>query len=425
MSEPDTPSDVVFINDPSDAESDHEEDSFTVVDKRISSKVGFVLRSRHVFVTYPQATAVPDHLEFDKLFVKTVSLLCPIEDAITKKRASFEYYGAQELHEDGAPHYHVVIRFKHQPCIRNARDAFMLFRDREQVTCAVNFITPDKGESVASFLSKTQNYAVKTRPESVFGKYIDPALKRREHFQQIIHSTTPADCESLMREYMSEKWITMNRQLRDFAAARGPPGWQPKHTISKYTKRPWILPPAIQQWYSTNFEQPVNGRYTSLIIVGGSRLGKTEWAQSFGKPDVITSCWCIDAIQDGASHLVVNDVDPARFDNWRDVLGCQVQFHATDKYKSKKLLVFNRPTVWTCNPDLDPRKVPAIAAYLVSSGTVVVDLVQPLYEQKEPLSPPATPSRKRARSPEQDCPLEPVRKRRAPSKKKVSRASID
>lgn len=51
-----------------------------------------------------------------------------------------------------------------------------------------------------------------------------------------------------------------------------------------------------------------------------------------------------------------------------------------DRYSRTEELNADLPCIWTCNRDLDPRQYPEVAAYLKSSGAVVVDLGnQPLY----------------------------------------------
>ena len=367
-----------------------EEDPIKTIESQLSRDKGsFRLRSRHVFITYPHVPAVPDHLEFEQLFISRVKAICPIENAVTRKRTSFEYYGAQEYHANGVPHYHVVVRFSHQPSIRNARAAFTLFRGTEQVTNAIHLLTPARTQSMHSFLRSTQGYAVKDSTDRVIGKYINYSLKRGAQYDEIINARNAIECEALMKEYMGKEWIIMNDRLRAFAASRDTQ-WKPLYAKPTFEPRPWVLPPAVQQWYSDNFERPVDGRYTALILIGGSRLGKTEWAQSFGRPDVITSRWNIKKIQAGSSHLVINDVDIASFPYWREVLGCQVQFNATDKFVHTLSVNFNRPTIWTCNPDLDPRRCPKVASYLAIGRAVVVDLHQPLFGTGELLPSPAS-----------------------------------
>jgi hypothetical protein len=64
---------------------------------------------------------------------------------------------------------------------------------------------------------------------------------------------------------------------------------------------------------------------------------------------------------------------------WREVFGCQRSFDAHDKFQPTRRLEWNKPLVWTCNADMDPRREPVVAQYLREVNTVVVVLKQPLY----------------------------------------------
>ena len=62
----------------------------------------------------------------------------------------------------------------------------------------------------------------------------------------------------------------------------------PQYYFQKYVpgfeRRNWILPQELQEWLATSFNAGA-GRFgcKSLVMYGGSRIGKTEWARSLGR----------------------------------------------------------------------------------------------------------------------------------------------
>ena len=71
------------------------------------------------------------------------------------------------------------------------------------------------------------------------------------------------------------------------------------------------------------------------------------------------------------------DVKSFGFDGdsfWREVFGCQRSFDASDKYIEVRTLEWDVPCIWTCNEDLDPRKVEEVASYVSMSGSVVYEV---------------------------------------------------
>ena len=151
----------------------------------------------------------------------------------------------------------------------------------------------------------------------------------------------------------------------------------------RYVVKPWKLPRVLVKWKEENVDSRPSGRCRPLVLVGGAMLGKTEWARSFGKPIDMTKRWNMSAVCVGATHVVVNDVDVRMFgygeSYWREVLGCQTQFDASDKCLGVRTLMWDIPCVWTCNASNDPRQFEDVSVYLEEVCAVVVELNEPLY----------------------------------------------
>jgi hypothetical protein len=118
----------------------------------------FVLRTEVCFVTWSRSR-IMDHTEFYKL----LQLHMP---------AGTKIFGCQELHQDGTPHYHAVMKFPERVNWPDARKTFMLLLDDGTIdTQSINIEVPARGQSIEDFLQRTQDYSSKA-PEYLFGKVI-------------------------------------------------------------------------------------------------------------------------------------------------------------------------------------------------------------------------------------------------------------
>lgn len=94
----------------------------------------------------------------------------------------------------------------------------------------------------------------------------------------------------------------------------------------------------------------------ALCLFGRTRLGKTLWARSLGQHvywnsgTTFSSCdWL------GAKYLVVDDVDWEFFKCKKQLLGGQLDFVVTERYRPMMNISFGKPVIYCCNND--PRNV--------------------------------------------------------------------
>lgn len=84
----------------------------------------------------------------------------------------------------------------------------------------------------------------------------------------------------------------------------------------------------MERWKRENFgasrrEGSVSS--TWLILVGYPFTGKTEWAKSFGDPDLVSYRFRDSlSVREDATHVVVDDVDIREFRCWREATGVNV-----------------------------------------------------------------------------------------------------
>lgn len=108
----------------------------------------------------------------------------------------------------------------------------------------------------------------------------------------------------------------------------------------------------------SSYSCPRPERPHSLVIVGASRLGKTQWARSLGEHAYIANIWdlsAFDSIADGFWHhgyVVFDDIcwDSIKH-SAKSWFGAQRDFSVSDKYRKKKRIKGGVPTIFLCNPD--------------------------------------------------------------------------
>ncbi|QNJ57209.1 replication protein [Porcine associated gemycircularvirus 3] len=110
--------------------------------------------------------------------------------------------------------------------------------------------------------------------------------------------------------------------------------------------------PELAEWVASSLETTGGeGRRRSLILWGGTRLGKTLWARSLGNHAYFGGLFCLDESLDDVDYAVFDDMQGGLkfFHSYKFWLGAQAQFYATDKYKGKKLINWGRPSIYIAN----------------------------------------------------------------------------
>jgi len=283
-------------------------------------------------------------------------------------------YGGRELHEDGTPHYHAVIAFSEKKRWTDARAKLSIPGD----TNAIRIRKPRLRQPIAEFLENTMSYCGKDG--DIFGQRIPlegvAESERKRKWADIFNAEDEATSWKLASEYDPKACcISYNSLEKAFSRKRVCSTWAGKEA----TKLPgkFRVPKLLNWWKKKYVDTPSwEGRPKSLVVIGDPLVGKSHWAESFGRPIVMSSKWMMESIQPGATHLVVNDVKPAAFgyggqSHWRDVLGCQPRFNARDFQQPTRSIEWGLPCIWTCNFDNDPRKDQAAAQYIKHVSHVI------------------------------------------------------
>lgn len=88
-----------------------------------------------------------------------------------------------------------------------------------------------------------------------------------------------------------------------------------------------------------------------LVLHGPTRLGKTLFARSLGRHTYFGGTFNLRMWDPECEYVVIDDnPEGLRGFNYKDWLGCQHEFSATDKYMHKMVVpLHNRPTILVCN----------------------------------------------------------------------------
>jgi hypothetical protein len=355
------------------AGSTHSESS---VDARAGESGKFRVTHSALLVTWSQSR-IEDEKEFHRQLVE----LMP---------TGTEIYGCRERHEDGHPHYHVVLRFEKRQNWRNARPHFyMRLPNGEVDTTAIRISLPETFQRQSAFLENTQNYCEKVEDSAMFGQRIAlPAETLKRKYEEVLEETDFHEAKRKLMRIDPVGFVKHYPALMQFLNGeklRNEASW-----VSELEDPlPWNVPPVLEEWKQKYVDVRCKGRPIPLILIGGSRLGKTEWAASAGaRPIVMSKTWNVKKYIREGTHVVLNDVDFRTFGSgvnryWRELLGCQLQFDAHDRYTSTRNLDWGFPLIVTCNYDNDPRKIPEVAEYLAHAPCVVVEITEPLFKVEE------------------------------------------
>lgn len=334
------------------------------------------------FVTYTRSR-IQTKEEFERLLRESLGKYLPKLSA-DGDRGTLEVYGCKELHEDGKPHYHVLLRFNPRVHWPKARERFFVWIDvdgkAEVDTESIYIVKRHPDEPAVKFMQSVQSYI--SKGGDVFGHWIGPTLasaaekaaERDAHLDEIIAVDGRQEAELLFQKYFKRNYVLNHGQIDAYLRKKKPPPAL-RHEPD-FPVKPWRVPATMLQWRKANFGPNRSGRPVPLVIVGDSRCGKTEWSLSFGFPVQMTGGWNVDELlKPGCTHLVLNDIDDvSKFPNARDFAGCQRYITVTGKWKPEMTLEWNRPVIWTCNKDNNVMNHPKIGPYLKQTGAVVVKL---------------------------------------------------
>lgn len=136
---------------------------------------------------------------------------------------------------------------------------------------------------------------------------------------------------------------------------RPPEPYIPKHLLG------WKLPEILAMWrveflgWLENYLSGEWNRPNSLILIGPSRSGKTEWARSLGPHMYFNNLLNLDNWDSEVDYIILDDFssDITKYlPCWKCFFGGQKEFTLTDKYRGKKTVKWGKPMIWLSNEDI-------------------------------------------------------------------------
>lgn len=305
----------------------------------------FRIDTRHLELTYARCSAtVEDVKEF-------------LDSSVLNSPQCHSWFAAREYHQDGTPHYHILVKFNkrrtfrderefdflgHHPRIGAVRDVHNYFRylsnpekpSRDQTFASADWLDPiplhDRGGTV-----RTGSRRGDGESENGIGWGDIVKAPSQDEYFSLIRARFPRD-------------YALSLQRLEYTATRLFPS--KSAYVPEYERGTFNVPPELNEWAdTTRFDRY---RPKSLVLCGPSRIGKTEWARSLGRHTYWYGQPNIDTWDDGAEYLIMDDFSPdiAKYmPMWKGFFGAQKELNITQKYRGIYTKKYGKPLLWLCN----------------------------------------------------------------------------
>ncbi|XP_060668399.1 uncharacterized protein LOC125421085 [Ziziphus jujuba] len=272
---------------------------------------------KHAFLTYPQCPLLPEYLLSH--LVNLLANLNPTYIAV-----------AQESHDDGNLHLHVLILTERKMDFRSPRHF--------DVDGYHPNIQPARSvQDVYQYVTKGGNYKEYGEPPK---PNQNPTPKKNRTFRTIIREcNTKQEYLDKIKEVFPYEWATKLRYFEYSGEAQFPepkPEYKPIYTPSDFQ-----VPPELQDWVNANIFTDTDQRGSrmsrkSLYICGPSRTGKTCWARSLGPHNYWAGNIDFTNYDERATYNIVDDI-PCQFVHpFKSIIGIQSNYTVNPKYGKKK-----------------------------------------------------------------------------------------
>ncbi|KAG0161961.1 hypothetical protein DFQ30_004712, partial [Apophysomyces sp. BC1015] len=177
----------------------------------------------------------------------------------------------------------------------------------------------------------------------------------------------------------TKDYIRYRRKLEYFAKkfyAKGPEPYVPPLNQNAFD-----IPLALQQWVQKNLIDKPH-RPKSLVLIGRTGLGKTQWARSLGQHTYHSGHLNTNAdILHSVQYAIFDNFSLDKFLRYKNWLGAQVEFSHRPRYGKDQTIKWGRPVIWCCNDDADPRLAKNADVQWSSVNCVFVNIDKPLFVQ--------------------------------------------
>lgn len=275
----------------------------------------YQLNAKNIFLTYPQIPSVWTH-----------------QKIIQSIPAGFTIYTVgREIHTDGGFHFHGLFHYPEG------------FRTKDPRAFDIDGFHPNvqgsrKPAECARYCEKDGDFEKEGTFEGSikrgWGELCDEA-DGINSFLELVKTHHPRD------------YVLNLEKLQYFAK------FKYRTIITPYIPNPlnvFIIPNNLSDWDNQRRD---GDRPKSLWLCGNSRLGKTQWARTLGTHIYWNNQYNLDDWNTDAEYLVIDDISWKFVPAKKALLGAQLTFTLTDKYRKKVTLDWGKPVIYLCNKDMD------------------------------------------------------------------------
>lgn len=293
----------------------------------------FNFNAKHIFITYPRFECSKEEL------LSFLSEVLPVE----------RYCICSEEHEEEGKHMHAVISMSQKKHFRDER--FLDFRGHHP-----HIESPRKLKEVIAYCQKD-------------GDFISNYPEKRTYGDLIKDATDVDSFLSLVEEHFPRDAVLSHDRIRTFAEFK----YQKTGStyVPEFPLESFKMPSLVDSWYQTELLGRPR-RPKTLVLVGGTRLGKTEFARSISKHIYWNGMIDLATFDSEADYVIFDDFEWDYFPNKKSWWGGQLEFTVTDKYRKKRTIKWGKPMIWLNNEH------PPLTNWFLDNAYIVT-LNSPLY----------------------------------------------
>jgi len=296
----------------------------------------FRLSAKCIFLTYAQCTLTKEQV------LEHLQSLKPID----------KYVIAIENHQDGNPHIHAMIQFKHKFDTKDCRIFDILnFHPKIEAT--------RKLKECYAYCTKEDDAPLQSIPPFEF--------KEKRKWEEAFDTQNKQDFLTKIKEISPRDYI-LNLERIQYCAEhifkKDLPVFTPKYNLDSFT-----IPHTIRVWQ----DQFTDDRPKSLLIIGDSRLGKTQLIRTlYPHATYWYSMINLETFNPTCPIVIFDDFDWDKIPCKKGWLGAQHTIVVSDKYKKKQTIEWGRPCVILTNDD------PVLSAW-ERANLIILRIRDPLY----------------------------------------------
>ena len=268
-------------------------------------------QGRNFFLTYPHCTIAADDY-FNQLPVG----LLPECGAV-----------AQEFHQSGHPHLHVLLCYSRKLHFRDAR------------TFDISGFHPNIQS--ARDIAGVYTYISKGSTPTLFGKLLS---KLGTGYGALVASQSREEAFGAESCIGPRDRVIYYNQISAWIDRLGGDAAHAEQLPTTWIEEAWQA--NVREWFDRvrTMQRP-----RSLVLQGPSLKGKSTFARSLGRHTYFHQNWSVDLYKEDAQLVIADDCDFKFWPNKKAWFGGQKDFVVNDKYKKKTVLKGAKPFMWICN----------------------------------------------------------------------------